>query len=77
MPNVSGWRRLGTVSAVALGILALASSVSAQASREEPRLALLIGNSAYRESRSTWSTATRPDSSTSPRSSARSARARS
>ena len=50
MPNVSGWRRLGTVSAVALGILALASSVAAQAPREEPRLALLIGNSAYRES---------------------------
>ena len=50
MPNVSGWRRLGTVSAVALGILALASSVSAQPPREEPRLALLIGNSAYRES---------------------------
>ncbi len=50
MPNVSGWRRLGTVSAVALGILALASSVPAQAPREEPRLALLIGNSAYRES---------------------------
>ena len=50
MPNVSEWRRLGTVSAVALGILALASSVAAQAPREEPRLALLIGNSAYRES---------------------------
>lgn len=50
MPDVSGWRRLGTVSAVALGILALVSPVSAQAPREEARLALLIGNSAYRES---------------------------
>ncbi len=50
MPNVSVWRRLGMASAVGLWILALVSSVGAQVPREEPRLALLIGNSAYRES---------------------------
>jgi len=50
MPNVSVWRRLGMASAVGLWTLALVSSVGAQAPREEPRLALLIGNSAYRES---------------------------
>jgi hypothetical protein len=50
MPNVRVWRRLGMASAVGLWTLALASSVGAQVPREEPRLALLIGNSAYRES---------------------------
>lgn len=50
MSNVSVWRRLGMASAVGLWTLALVSSVSAQVPREEPRLALLIGNSAYRES---------------------------
>ena len=50
MPNVSVWRRLGMASAVGLWTLALVSSVGAQVPREEPRLALLIGNSAYRES---------------------------
>ena len=50
MPNVSVWRRLGMASAAGLWTLALASSVGAQVPREEPRLALLIGNSAYRES---------------------------
>jgi len=50
MPNVSVWRRLGTASAVALSILALVSPVAALGPREEPRLALLIGNSAYPES---------------------------
>ena len=50
MPNVSVWRRVGTASAVGLGILALVSPVAAQVPREEPRIALLIGNSAYRES---------------------------
>ena len=50
MANVSVWRRLGMASAVGLWTLALVSSVGAQVPREEPRLALLIGNSAYRES---------------------------
>ncbi len=50
MPNVSVWRRLGMASAVGLWILASVSSVGAQVPREEPRLALVIGNSAYRES---------------------------
>ncbi len=50
MPNVSVWRLLGMASATGLWILASVSSVGAQAPREEPRLALLIGNSAYRES---------------------------
>ena len=50
MRNVSVWRRLGMASAVGLWTLALVSSVGAQVPREEPRLALLIGNSAYRES---------------------------
>ena len=50
MPNVSVWRRPGIASAVCLWILALVSSVGAQVPREEPRLALVIGNSAYRES---------------------------
>ena len=50
MPDVSVWRRLGMASAVGLWTLALASSVGAQGPREEPRLALVIGNSAYRES---------------------------
>jgi hypothetical protein len=50
MSNVSVWRRLGLASAAGLCILALVSPVGAQAPREEPRIALLIGNSAYRES---------------------------
>jgi Caspase domain len=50
MPNVSVWRRLGMASAVDLWILAWVSSVGAQVPREEPRLALVIGNRAYRES---------------------------
>jgi hypothetical protein len=50
MPKVSVWRRLGMASAVGLWILALVPSVGAQVPREEPRLALVIGNSAYRES---------------------------
>ena len=49
MSNVSVWRRLGTAFAVGLCTVALVSPVSAQVPREEPRLALLIGNSAYRE----------------------------
>ncbi|HMH77104.1 MAG TPA: caspase family protein [Candidatus Udaeobacter sp.] len=44
------WRRLGMAAAVGLWILASVSSVGAQVPREEPRLALVIGNSAYRES---------------------------
>lgn len=47
---MSVWRRLGMASAVGLWTLAFVSSVGAQVPREEPRLALLIGNSAYRES---------------------------
>ena len=50
MLNVSVWRRFGMASAVGLWTLALVSPVGAQVPREEPRLALLIGNSAYRES---------------------------
>ncbi len=50
MPTVSGWRHLGMASVAVLWTLVLASSAGAQAPREEPRLALLIGNSAYRES---------------------------
>src|SRR5712691_3765560 len=50
MLNVSVWRRLGMASAVGLWTLALMSPVGAQVPREEPRLALVIGNSAYRES---------------------------
>jgi hypothetical protein len=50
MLDVSVWRRLGTVSALALWALASVSSPGAQVHREEPRLALVIGNSAYRES---------------------------
>jgi hypothetical protein len=50
MPNVSVWRRLGTAAVVGLWTLALASPVGAQVPREEPRIALVIGNSAYRES---------------------------
>jgi len=44
-----GWR-LVMASAVGVWILASASLVGAQATRAEPRLALVIGNSAYRES---------------------------
>ena len=50
MPDGTVWRRLGLASAVGLWTLVVASSAGAQAPREEPRLALLIGNSAYRES---------------------------
>src|SRR5258705_3526628 len=50
MANVSVWRRLGMASGVGLWSLALVSSVGAQVPGEEPRLALVIGNSAYRES---------------------------
>lgn len=50
MSNVSAWRRLGMASAAGVWILALASSVGAQVPRAEPRLALVIGNSAYPES---------------------------
>jgi len=50
MPDMSVWRHLGMASVVGLWILALVSSVGAQVPPEEPRLALLIGNSAYRES---------------------------
>ena len=50
MPNVSVGRRLGLTAAVVLWTLASVSSVGAQVPREEPRLALVIGNSAYRES---------------------------
>jgi Caspase domain len=42
--------RLVMASAVGVCILASASLVGAQATRAEPRLALVIGNSAYRES---------------------------
>jgi len=42
------WRFV-MASVVGAWILASAASVGAQATREEPRLALLIGNSAYRE----------------------------
>ena len=44
-----GWR-LVMASAVGVWILASASLVGAQATRAEPRLALVIGKSAYRES---------------------------
>ena len=44
------WRCFGTALAVGLWMLASVSPVAAQAPREEPRLALVIGNSAYRES---------------------------
>ena len=50
MPDVSVWRRLGMAAAVGLGALASLSALGAQGTREEPRLALVIGNSAYRES---------------------------
>jgi hypothetical protein len=46
--SVRWWLVMASV--VAVWILASAPSLSAQAAREEPRLALLIGNSAYRES---------------------------
>jgi Caspase domain len=49
MRIVSVWWRLVMASAVGVWILASASSVGAQAAREEPRIALLIGNSAYPE----------------------------
>ena len=45
MPNVSRWRHLGMASAVGLWTLALVSSVGTQVPRQEPRLALVIGNS--------------------------------
>ena len=50
MRIVSVWWRLVMASVVGVWIFASASPVGAQAPREEPRLALVIGNSAYRES---------------------------
>jgi hypothetical protein len=50
MSSLSVGRRCTMVAAVALWMLALVSPVAAQAPREEPRLALLIGNGTYRES---------------------------
>ena len=50
LPNVREWRCFGTALAVGLWMLASVAPVAAQAPREEPRLALVIGNSAYRES---------------------------
>jgi len=50
MPDVVGWRRLGMAFAVGVWTLGVVSPVAAQAPREEPRIALVIGNSAYRES---------------------------
>ena len=46
--SVRWW--LVMASAVGMWILGSAPSLGAQATREEPRLALVIGNSAYRES---------------------------
>ena len=46
--SVRWWLVMASV--VGVWILAWAPSLSAQAAREEPRLALVIGNSAYRES---------------------------
>ena len=50
MKIVSVKWRLVLASAVGVWVLASAPSLGAQATREEPRLALVIGNSAYRES---------------------------
>jgi hypothetical protein len=50
MKIVSVKWRLAVASAVGVCILASAPSLGAQAAREEPRLALVIGNSAYPES---------------------------
>ena len=50
MKSVSVTWRLVMASAVGVCILAWAPSLGAQATREEPRLALVIGNSAYPES---------------------------
>ena len=50
MRIVSVGGRLVMASVVGVWILGSASSVGAQATRAEPRLALVIGNSAYRES---------------------------
>jgi hypothetical protein len=49
MFNPIGIRRLAPAFVAAICSLALASPAAAQAPREEPRLALVIGNSAYRE----------------------------
>ncbi|HEY7204435.1 MAG TPA: caspase family protein [Methylomirabilota bacterium] len=49
MSNLNGRRRRRLSLAVALWSLALVGPVAAQTAREEPRLALVIGNSAYRE----------------------------
>jgi caspase domain-containing protein len=49
MRIVSVWWRLVMASAAGALILASASLVGAQATREEPRIALVIANSAYRE----------------------------
>ena len=50
MKIVSVRWRLVMASAVGMWILGSAPPLGAQATREEPRLALVIGNSAYRES---------------------------
>jgi hypothetical protein len=49
MLTTAGRRRLGTVLAAGLAVLALVSPAGAQAPRDESRLALLIGNSTYRD----------------------------
>src|SRR6266852_4423016 len=49
MRILSGSCRLAMALAAGVGLLASAASVGAQATREEPRIALVIGNSAYRE----------------------------
>jgi len=46
---VSVWRHLGMAPAVGLWTLALVSSAGAQVPRQEPRFALVIGNSAYHD----------------------------
>jgi hypothetical protein len=49
MPEVSRRRRLGLAAAAALWLLAQGWPAAAQVPSTEPRLALVIGNSAYRE----------------------------
>ena len=49
MGVVTVWWRLVVASAVSVWIFASPPSLAAQAAREEPRIALLIGNSAYPE----------------------------
>ena len=50
MTGMLPWPRLVPVLAIALAVLASALPAAAQAQRPEPRLALVIGNSAYKES---------------------------